>query len=270
MLFTTTSIQRKSILFFFSTNIYILSKKYRELIILKARLKRLSKTFLTLSWYHCLLSTDVEFERDLSFSLFTVLNVVSLSQVHFTIFPMDKNIKQRICLKFCIANVISCAESLIILQKAYGELTLSKTLAYEWYGAFKSGWYMVEDLPCSGRPSTSSTEVNIAKVKEMVTENCHSSLKEIAAELINNCLGMKRVAPRLVLKNPNFLQKLNHAKAKNSTNIIEQPPYSPDGSSRLFSLSKTQITTSRHRFSVDERHKRKFAARTEVDYGKCV
>ena len=33
--------------------LYILSKKYRELIIQKARLKRLSKTFLTLSWDHC-------------------------------------------------------------------------------------------------------------------------------------------------------------------------------------------------------------------------
>ena len=33
--------------------IYILSKKYRELIIQKARTKRLSKTFLTLSWHHC-------------------------------------------------------------------------------------------------------------------------------------------------------------------------------------------------------------------------
>ena len=68
-------------------------------------------------------------------------------------------------------------------QKAYGESTLSKTRAYEWYGAFKSGQDVVEDLPRSGRPSTSSTEVNIAKVKEMVTENRHLSLREIAAEL---------------------------------------------------------------------------------------
>ena len=30
---------------------------------------------------------------------------------------------------------------------------------------------VVEDLPRSGRPSTSLTQVNIAKVKEMVTEN---------------------------------------------------------------------------------------------------
>jgi DNA-directed RNA polymerase sigma subunit (sigma70/sigma32) len=60
---------------------------------------------------------------------------------------------------------------------------------------------VVEDLPRSGRSSTSSTEVNIAKVKEMVTENRHLSLREIAAELsvshesirtiLNDCLGMK-------------------------------------------------------------------------------
>ena len=36
------------------------------------------------------LYTDVEFERDLSFGLFTVLDAVSLSQVCFAIFPMDK------------------------------------------------------------------------------------------------------------------------------------------------------------------------------------
>ena len=146
----------------------------------------------------------MEFKRDLSFSLFTVLDVVSLSQVCFAIFPMDKNIEQRIYLKFCIANGISYAESLKMLQKAYGESTLSKTRAYEWYSAFKSGRDVVEDLPRSGGPLTSSTEVNIAKVKEMVTENRHLSSREIATELsvshesirtiLNDCLGMKRVA----------------------------------------------------------------------------
>ena len=79
---------------------------------------------------------------------------------------MDKNIEQRICLKFCIANEISFAESLKMLQKAYGESTLSKTRAYEWYSVFKSVQDVVEDLPRSGRLSTSSTEVDIAKVKE--------------------------------------------------------------------------------------------------------
>ena len=49
----------------------------------------------------------------------------------FSIFPMDKNIEQRICLKFCTANGISCAKSLKMLQKAYSKSTLLKTRAYE-------------------------------------------------------------------------------------------------------------------------------------------
>uniref|UniRef100_A0A2H1WM79 SFRICE_031170 n=1 Tax=Spodoptera frugiperda TaxID=7108 RepID=A0A2H1WM79_SPOFR len=98
-------------------------------------------------------------------------------------FIMDKNIEQRVCLKFCIANGISYSESLKMIQKAYGESTLSKTRAYEWYKAFKSGRDVMEDLPRSGRPSTSATEVNIAKVKKIVTENTHSTLREIATEL---------------------------------------------------------------------------------------
>jgi hypothetical protein len=64
-----------------------------------------------------------------------------------------------------------------MVQKAYGKSTISKTRGYEWYKAFKSGRDMMEDLPCSGRPSTPATEVNIAKVKEIVTENPHSTLR---------------------------------------------------------------------------------------------
>ena len=80
---------------------------------------------------------------------------------------MDKNIEHSICLKLCISNRILHAESLkILLQKAYDKLTLSKTRAYEWYSTLKSGRDVVEDLPRSGWPLTSSTEANIAKVKE--------------------------------------------------------------------------------------------------------
>ena len=70
-----------------------------------------------------------------------------------------------------------------MLQEVYGESTLSKTRTYEWYSAFKSGRDVVEDLLRSDRPSTSSTALNIAKVKEMMTANRHLSLREITAEL---------------------------------------------------------------------------------------
>lgn len=164
-------------------------------------------------------------------------------------FTMDKNIEQRICLKFCIANGISCAEALKMLHKAYGESTLSKTRAYEWYSAFKSGRDVVEDLPRSGRPSTSSTELNIAKVKEMVTENRRLSLRERAAEIsvshesirtiLNDCLGMKRVAARLVPKDLNFLQKLNRVRV--AEDMLERVNSDPTFIKRIVTGDETWV-----------------------------
>ena len=130
---------------------------------------------------------------------------------------MEKNSEQRVCLKFCVLNEISCAESLRMLQKAYGESVLSKTQVYEWYKAFKDGRETVEDAPRSGRPSTSTNDDNVEKVKEIVLENRHTSVRELgrylnmsretARLIIVEKLGMRRVAARLVPIQLNFLQK---------------------------------------------------------------
>lgn len=76
---------------------------------------------------------------------------------------------------------------------------------------------MIEDLPRSGRTSTSSTEENIDKVKEIVMKNHRSSLREMTQDLgishesvrtiLVDVLGMRRVSARLVPKELNFLQK---------------------------------------------------------------
>ncbi|CAK9829703.1 Protein GVQW3 [Anthophora retusa] len=81
---------------------------------------------------------------------------------------MDTSVEQRVCLKFCIANDISCSESLRMLQKAFGDSALSKTRAYEWYKQFKNGRTAIDDLSRAGRPSTANTEENVAKAKEIV------------------------------------------------------------------------------------------------------
>ena len=117
-------------------------------------------------------------------------------------------------MKFCVSNEISCAEALKMLQKAFGESTLSKTRAYEWYNAFKSGRDVVEDLPRSGRPSSSNTDENVEKVTEIVLANRHASLREIASDvsisygtaqhIVVDILGMRRVAAQLVPKDLNI------------------------------------------------------------------
>ena len=129
---------------------------------------------------------------------------------------MGKNIEQRVCIKFCVSNEISCAESLRMLQKAYGESVLSKTQVYEWYKAFQDGRTTVEDMPRSGRPSTSTTDENIKKAKEIVLQNPHVSVREIARELdigremarliLVDSLCMRRVNARLVPIHLNFFQ----------------------------------------------------------------
>lgn len=130
---------------------------------------------------------------------------------------MDKTIEQRVCVKFCVANGISCAESLKMLEKCYGESVLSKTRTYEWYKAFKDGREIIEDKPRSGRPATASTDENIEKKKEIVFDNRYASLREIAHDLnishesvrsiLMAKLGTRRVTARLIPKELNFLQK---------------------------------------------------------------
>ncbi|KYN22659.1 hypothetical protein ALC57_04936 [Trachymyrmex cornetzi] len=112
---------------------------------------------------------------------------------------MNKKIEQRICLKFCIANGISCAESLKMLQKAYDKSTLSKTRAYEWYSALKNGRDVVK------------TESRIKFVEK--GQICGKKNPWILHH--DNAPSHKAII-------------VNEFLAKNSTNIIEQPPYSPD------------------------------------------
>ena len=77
---------------------------------------------------------------------------------------MKKNIEQRVCLKFCVYNEITAKKSLKMLQKCFGESTLSRTQVFEWHEAFSEGREVVENLPHASRPSTSVNDDNIEKV----------------------------------------------------------------------------------------------------------
>ena len=104
-----------------------------------------------------------------------------------------------------------------MLQKCYGESTLSRTQVFEWHKAFSQGRELVENLPHASRPSTSVSDDSIAKEKKIVLETRHVGIKEEAEALnityestqyiVVHILGMKRVATRLVPRDVNFLQK---------------------------------------------------------------
>ena len=194
---------------------------------------------------------------------------------------MDNFVEQRVCLKFCVANEISCSDALKMLQKAFGESALSRTRAYEWYKDFKSGRTVVEDLPRSGRPSTSNTDENVKKVKEIVLENRHTSLREISSELgisygtaqhiVVDVLGMRRVVARLVPKDLNFVQK--HHRKTVAEEMISEAQSDPTFMKRIITGDETWVyefdmetkqQSSEWRFEDEPKPKKSRQSRSKV------
>ena len=99
-----------------------------------------------------------------------------------------------------------------MLQQAYGEDCLSRTQCYEWYQRFKSGRTSIEDDPKSGRPSSSTGDDHIEKVRSVIRENRRLTVREVSEEvgicksschtILTEKLKMHRVAaifvPRLL------------------------------------------------------------------------
>ena len=99
----------------------------------------------------------------------------------------------------------------------FDESTVSRTQVQLWCNRFKEGREDVNDDARSGRPSTSTTDDNIEAVKKMNLDNCRLTIKEVADDvgiwfgscqaIFKDVSGMKRAAPRIVLKLQNFAQK---------------------------------------------------------------
>ncbi|VEN48760.1 unnamed protein product [Callosobruchus maculatus] len=104
-----------------------------------------------------------------------------------------------------------------MLTVAYGEATLEQSNVYRWYEMFSEGREDVNDEERAGRPSTSTTDENIDKVKKIVLTNLRITVREVAEDLnisigpchsiLTNDLGMSRVAAKFVPKLLNFDQK---------------------------------------------------------------
>ena len=120
---------------------------------------------------------------------------------------MDKNIEQRICLKFCIAYGISCAESLKMLEKAYGESTLSKNVrkghklneyhrtntVFTWYGfgrLFSFSKIQIIPIPLQGTRFQSIEDIKENSRRELksIPENAFKKSFEDSIIRWNKCI----------------------------------------------------------------------------------
>ena len=120
-----------------------------------------------------------------------------------------------------------------MLTKAYGESAMSKKRVYEWYKRFQDGRVDVEYDERPGRPSTSTTDENVEKVKEMVMNDRRITIREVADDIgisigschkiFSNVLGMKRIFYEM-----NFEQKQRRMEVAQESLTMPQPPYSPN------------------------------------------
>lgn len=130
---------------------------------------------------------------------------------------MSEIIQQRSCIKFCVRNGFSGSDTLKMLQKAFSDNTMSRATVYDWHKLFKEGRECVEDEARPGRPSTSTDEQHVNKIKELVLENRRLTTRELADmvgisngsvnTILKDVLGLRKVKSRLVPKTLNFLEK---------------------------------------------------------------
>jgi len=70
-----------------------------------------------------------------------------------------------------------------MLVQVYRDNAMKKTAVYKWVKRFAEGRESATDEKRSGRPATSRTEENIAKIRHIVRENRRLTVRNIAVQV---------------------------------------------------------------------------------------
>jgi len=88
--------------------------------------------------------------------------------------------EQCVCVKFCFKLGKIATESWEIRQQPLVDECMSRTQCFEWYNRFKTGRTSIDEDPRSGRPSTSTGDVHIDAVCDLILQNRRLTVREIA------------------------------------------------------------------------------------------
>jgi hypothetical protein len=92
---------------------------------------------------------------------------------------MDGKIEQRVCIKFCVKLSNPTTKTPVLLNVAFGEHSLSRTVVFQWHSCLKAGQVSVEDDEHSGRPSISKTTENVEEIRDLIHEDHHRIIREL-------------------------------------------------------------------------------------------
>ncbi|KAJ8949364.1 hypothetical protein NQ318_012029 [Aromia moschata] len=116
---------------------------------------------------------------------------------------MQRSLEQRMAIKFCVKLEKSAAETIPMLKKAFGVDCLSDRQIFRWHKAFAECREDVNDENRAGRPSTSSSDDNVKRVRDLLNIDRRLSVrlisetlnitKTIVHEIVSESLGMRKV-----------------------------------------------------------------------------
>ncbi|KAJ8949006.1 hypothetical protein NQ318_005180 [Aromia moschata] len=122
---------------------------------------------------------------------------------------MQRSLEQRMAIKFCVKLEKSAAETITMLKKAFGVDFWDRQI-FRWHKAFAEGREHVNDENRAGRPSTSSSDHNVKRVRDLLNTDRRLSVrlisetlditKTIVHEIVSESSGMRKVYAKLVPK----------------------------------------------------------------------
>jgi hypothetical protein len=97
---------------------------------------------------------------------------------------MDDRNEQRVAIKFRFKAGLPATETLVLVQKAYGNEALNRSNVFRWYSRFRDRRELVEDDE-RWLSKINSTEVNIAAVAADLVKNDHQIVSRMIADSLN-------------------------------------------------------------------------------------
>jgi len=93
---------------------------------------------------------------------------------------MDQRKEQQVCIRFCANLGKSAAETLTMIQQAFGDQGLSHAQVFQWHAQFKTGRTSVDDDEHTGRPRSCTTLETVARIQELVCQGQCRTIRDIA------------------------------------------------------------------------------------------
>jgi len=108
---------------------------------------------------------------------------------------MDGGNEQKVAVKFCSKAGLSATETLVLVQKAYGNEAVNRSNVLRWSSRFRYRRELVEDDESGGRPKSTRTELNIAAVADLVKKD-----RRISSRMIVESLNIHKTVVLRILK----------------------------------------------------------------------